>query len=190
MIGPSTGDNESLQAFFRRVWAHDVRPLLADRHRRARATAARVGGTAAGMAGMLADRLLRLRGRPFTRAMTVLGASIGAILPDIWDWKWLAKTSDEDRRVIEEQSKRRAAELPEHDALALFDLPASATRAELQRAWREQCLRWHPDRATTPEARAEHHLRFVTLQAAYGRLERAYDDGRLPCRESDTDSAR
>lgn len=180
MISPPSGDNESMHAFLSRVWSQDVRPLLAGSHRAARERSARVGGTAAGLAGMLADRLLRLRGRPFTRAMTVLGASFGAMLPDLWDWNWLSRASDQHRRFVEAQSQRRAAQLPEREALALFNLPASAAREDLRRAWREQSLRWHPDRAPSPEARAEHHLRFVTLNAAYQRLERAFDEGRLP----------
>lgn len=82
--------------------------------------------------------------------------------------------------MVSDQVKRRAAQLPEADALALFDLAPTASRAELKESWRALSQRWHPDKAPDDEQRAEYHVRFITYQAAYERLCAAYDEGRLP----------
>jgi hypothetical protein len=68
------------------------------------------------------DGLLGLKGKPFGRFMTVMGSSLGALLPDVWDWEWLRESAaPAEREVVQEQVCRAAAELPEADALALFD---------------------------------------------------------------------
>ncbi len=174
-------DNEAFRRFLRRVWRDDVAPLLRDARAAQRTRAARVTGKAAAATGLLVDGVLGLKGKPFTRFLTVMGTSLGAMLPDVWDWEWLrdAATPDE-RQAAAEQVERRAAGLPEADALALFELPATASREDLKHAWREVSLRWHPDKAPDAAARDEYHVRFVAYQAAYERLSRAYDEGRLP----------
>lgn len=173
-----------MQRFLRRVWTQDVAPLLRGPHARQRASAARVGGTIAGAAGLLVDRLLGLRGRPTTRALTVLGATLGAMLPDAWDWKYLNGLNDEGAKAeAAEHARRRAAELPEGEALELFGLSPASTREELQAAWREVVMRWHPDRARSSSARMEHHVTFLVYRTAYERLCAAYDAARLPRRD-------
>lgn len=172
---------EQFSRFVQRVWTSDVAPLLRGRHADQRRTAARWGGTTAAAGGALLDGLLRLRGRPFTRAMTVLGSTMGAMVPDLWDWNWLRTSADDpERRAVDEQMRRRAAELPDDEALALFDLPANASLEELRHAWRAMSLRWHPDKAPDEGRRREYELRFVTYQSAYNRLCAAFEAGRLP----------
>lgn len=181
MASGSPAESEALREFLRRVWREDVTPLLRDRRAPQRARTARIAGKAAAATGLFVDALLGLRGRPFTRFMTVMGASLGAMLPDVWDWKWLRERADaRERAAVAEQVRRRAAELPEAEALALFGLPPSATRAEFRAAWRAILLRWHPDRAPDEAARAEYHVRFLAYNAAHEQLTRAYDEGRLP----------
>lgn len=172
---------ERFSRFVQRVWVADVVPLLRGRLAEQRRTGARWGGTTAAAGGAFLDGFLRLRGRPFTRAMTVLGSTFGALVPDLWDWNWLrTRAGDEERRVLDEQVRRRAAELPEDDALALFDLPPSATLDELRHAWRAMSLRWHPDKAPDDDRRREYELRFVAYLSAYERLSAAFEAGRLP----------
>jgi hypothetical protein len=172
---------EQFSRFVQRVWAADVAPLLRGRLAAHRKTGARWGGTTAAAGGALLDGLFRLRGRPFTRAMTVLGSTFGAMVPDLWDWEWLRnRAGKDDRQAMGEHVRRRAAELPEDDALALFDLPGNATVEELRHAWRAMSLRWHPDKAPDDARRREYELRFVTYQSAYDRLCAAFDAGRLP----------
>ena len=174
-------NDAALAAFLRRVWKQDVEPLLNDRRAAQRRKTARTGGKIAATGGLLLDSLLGLRGRPFTRAMTVMGSSLGAMLPDVWDWRWLRSTATQkQRRVVAEQVKRRAAELPEADALRLFGLTPQAAHEDLKQAWRTVSRRWHPDKAPDESARAEYHVRFVTYQTAYERLCSAYEEGRLP----------
>lgn len=186
MADPARSDaasDEAFQRFLRRVWRTDIRPLLNDRLAGQRRAAARAGSSAAGSAGLLVDRLLGLKGRPFARAMTVLGGSLGAMLPDVWDWRWLRETADESQRAAAHEGIRRcAADLEEDEALALFGLDGRAARDELRSAWRQASKRWHPDLASD-EQRREHHLRFISYQCAYERLERAFDEGRLPRQE-------
>lgn len=173
--------DENFSRFVERVWERDVAPLLRGRLAEQRKKGARWGGTTAAAGGALLDGLLKLRGRPFTRALTVLGSTFGAMVPDLWDWDWLRRRADDqERRVIDEQVRRRAAELPEDDALALFDLPNSATIDELRHAWRAMSLRWHPDKAPDPARRREYEVRFVAYQSAYNRLCTAFEAGRLP----------
>jgi hypothetical protein len=178
---PATeSSDDAMRRFFRRVWKNDVTPLLADKRGQQRAKSARIAGMAAASAGALADGLFRLRGKPFTRAMTVLGTSLGAMLPDIWDWRWFREASDEQKRVVTEQVRRRAAELEDAEALALFGLKPDAPREALRSRWRQISRENHPDRATRDEQRAEYTLRFVAYNEAHQRLCEAYDQGRLP----------
>ncbi|MBI5863053.1 MAG: J domain-containing protein [Planctomycetes bacterium] len=177
----SKRQEERFQAFVRRVWRNDVAPLLRGKRADQRKRAAGIGGSAAAAGGALLDGLFRLKGRPFTRAMTVIGSTIGAMIPDIWDWEWHGKkASEEQRKVVDEKVRTEAARLPEAEALALFDLPENATRAELHHAWLSMSMRWHPDKAPNAERRAEYSLRFVAYQSAYEQLCVAYDEGRLP----------
>ena len=185
MTEPSQPGNAALGKFLRRVWQTDVEPLLRGKRAAQRRKSARVGGKVAATGGLVLDTLFRLRGKPFTRAMSVMGSSLGAMLPDVWDWKWLRSSATrEQRRVVTDQVKRRAAELPEADALALFDLPATASQEQLKQAWRTVSQRWHPDKAPSEAERPEYHVRFIAYQAAYERLSQAYDEGRLPQRAS------
>ncbi|MBK8914094.1 MAG: J domain-containing protein [Phycisphaerales bacterium] len=163
-----------------RVWQHDVAPLLRDRRSAQRRGGARIGGSVGAGAGLLLDRLFGLRGRPFARFGTVVGATLGAVLPDAWDWKWFHGAAQEDQQAVSDALQRRAADLPESDALELLGLSASATRDDLRVAWRQAASRWHPDGAASDADRAERHLRFIALQAAHQRLCTAFDDGRLP----------
>lgn len=184
MPTPSKQSDQALGRFLRRVWRVDVEPLLRGKYAAQRRKSARVGGKVAATGGLLIDSLLRLRGRPFTRFMSVMGSSLGAMLPDVWDWKWLQATADqEDRQVVTDQVQRRAAQLPEVEALALFGLLPTASREQLKHAWRMLLQCWHPDKAPDPQRRAEYQLRFVAYQAAYERLCRAYDEGQLPREE-------
>ncbi|GEM_PF-1018341 len=184
---PATPGDEALTRFLRRVWQQDVEPLLRGERAAQRRRAAGVGGKVAATGGLLIDSLLGLRGRPFTRALTVLGTSFGAMLPDVWDWKWFQAASPQEQATARSQIRRRAAELPEADALALFGLSSSASRAELKSAWHGVCLRWHPDRAPDAAQRREYHTRFIVYQAAYARLVGAYEAGRLPVAGSDSE---
>lgn len=180
-------DNEAFRRFLRRVWQRDVRPLLDDRRRAARAKSARVAGTAAGAAGLLADRLFGLRGKPFARFMTVMGSSIGAMLPDMFDWNWFRQADRQSQAAVADRVERSAADLDVREALELFELPPDllelppdAGREQLKEAWHAAARLWHPDRARTDEERAEFHLRFVAYQAAYERLCRHFDVTRKP----------
>lgn len=174
-------DNEAFRRFLRRVWREDVTPLLRDQRAAQRKKAARTAGKLAAATGLFVDSVLGLKGKPFARFMTVMGSSLGAMLPDVWDWEWLRTTAaPAQREVVAEQVRRRAAELPELSALELFALPRTAGRDELKHAWRAVLHRWHPDKARSSAARAEYHLRFLAYKTAYERLCRAYDEGRLP----------
>jgi DnaJ-class molecular chaperone len=82
--------------------------------------------------------------------------------------------------VVTDQVRRRAADLSDVEALELFNLTPSASREQLQHAWRLVSQRWHPDKAADEAQRAEHHVAFVAYQTAYERLCEAYDSGRLP----------
>ena len=181
MPAPNFQDHAAFRQFLRRVWRDDVAPLLRDQRAAQRRQAARTGGKLAAASGLAIDGLLGLKGKPFTRFLTVVGSSFGAMLPDVWEWKWFqTQTTPPERAAAADVIGRRAAELPEREALALFGLSPSATRAQLREAWREQARRWHPDRAPDGATRAEYHVRFVAHQAAYERLCAAYDAGRLP----------
>ena len=172
--------DKAFRRFLRRTWRNDVAPILRGRRADQRRRSARIGGKIAATAGLAIDSLFHLRGRPFTRALTVMGATAGAILPDAWDIRWFRKA---DRATRDETTRRvqaAAGALPEADALELFGLDATADRDELKRAWRAVSKRWHPDLAPDGEARGEYHLRFVAYQAAYELLRTAYDENRLP----------
>jgi hypothetical protein len=177
-----TGQDEALQRFLHRVWRDDVAPLLRGHRSRQRERLARAGGTVAGTTGRAIDSLLRLRGKPFTRALTVMGSSLGAVIPDAWDWGWLRRANRSVRKVAAQRLQRQAQSLPETEALGLFGLPPTASREQFRDAWRETSKRWHPDRAADDQQRGEYHLRFVAYQALRERIEAAYDAGRLPAR--------
>lgn len=183
--------DEAFRAFVRRVWSDDVGPLLRDRMAGQRAATARAGGKIAGATGLMLDRLFGLRGKPFGRAMTVLGSSFGAMLPDAWSWAWLAAQADEEqRRIMHERLRARAALLPYVEQLEMLDLSPSATREELHAAWRAAAARWHPDRAATREQKAEYQARFIAVQAAMERLSEAYERGELPVADGGATVAR
>jgi hypothetical protein len=178
---PAPGENEAFHRFLRRVWREDVTPLLRDHRAAQRKQTARVGGKLAAASGLFVDGLLGLKGKPFTRFMTVMGSSLGAMLPDVWDWRWLREIADgAEREIAAAEVERQAAVLPEADALALFGLPQTASREQLKQAWRDTLQRWHPDKAPDEAARREFHVRFLAHKAAYERLCLAYDAGRLP----------
>jgi hypothetical protein len=167
----------------RRVWRDDIAPLLQDKRAAQRRKSARVGGKVAAATGLFVDGVFNLKGKPFTRFMTVVGSSFGAMLPDVWDWKWLRDSASEsDRKVVAQRVRKRARELPEADALELFGLDGTATRDDLKAAWRRTSLRWHPDKAPDDRRRVEYHVRFLAFRAAHERLSRAYEEGRLPVR--------
>ncbi len=171
MAATGRSDNEAFRRFLRRVWQGDISPLLIGRYAAERRTAARLGGKLAAATGLLLDGVLRLRGRPFTRSLTVLGSTFGALLPDVWDWEWLRdRAGPRERQVVEEQVQRRAADLSLREALELFELSPQAGPDELKRAWREISQRWHPDKAPDERRRAEYHVRFLVYRAAYDRL--------------------
>ncbi len=170
-----------MRRFFQRVWRDNVTPLLKGKSGRTRRKTARVGGMFAAATGTFIDSVLGLRGRPFTRSMTVMGTRLGAILPDAWEWDWWhAVTDQETRTAVASEVERGARELPEADALALFELTPSATLDDLKAAWRRVSQDWHPDKAPDERLRGEYHLRFVAYRAAYERLRQAFDEGRLP----------
>jgi len=180
-MSSSSADNEAFRRFLRRVWRDDIGPLIRDHRESQRRKSARVAGKAAAAAGLLVDGVLGLKGKPFTRFMTVVGSSFGALLPDVWDWEWLRDSADaEEREFVTARVQHQAARLPEDEALDLFDLPPTASRDDLKQAWRDILQRWHPDKARTETARAEYHLRFLAYKAAYEHLCAAYDDARLP----------
>jgi len=161
---------EALGRFLNRVWRADVAPLLkGSRAAQRRRTARAVGKFATG-AGLLIDSLARLRGRPFTRSMAVLGSTFGAMLPDVWDWRWLRRATDAQRRKVQQTLERRAGEMRRSEALAILGLPRDAGQDEIKAAWRAAAARWHPDKARDEARRAEHQLRFITLRAAYDSL--------------------
>ena len=109
----AANETEAFRRFLRRVWQEDVGPLLRDQRAVQRKKSARVAGTAAAGAGLLLDGLLRLRGKPFTRFMTVVGSSLGALLPDVWDWEWLRDSADAaEQAAVAEGVQRQAARLP------------------------------------------------------------------------------
>lgn len=173
--------DEALGRFLRQVWKSDVEPLLRGKYAAQRRKSARVGGKVAATGGLVVDTLLRLRGKPFTRALSVLGSSFGAMLPDVWDWQWLrTSASKEDRRVLTDQVKRRAQRLSDTEALRLFGLASTASYEQLKHAWRIVSQRWHPDKATDPQQRREYQVRFIACKAAYDHLCRGYEQGRLP----------
>ena len=180
MAARRSDDNQALRRFLRRVWREDVAPLLRGKRAAQRRKAARVSGKVAAATGLFVDGVFGLKGKPFTRFMTVVGSSFGAMLPDVWDWDWLRQSAKSERKVVVEQVRRRARKLPEADALELFGLPESATHDQLKEAWRTVSQRWHPDKAPEEEHRAEYHVRFLAYRAAYERLVQAYDAGRLP----------
>lgn len=181
MSGAARDDNDAFRQFLRRVWRDDVGPLLRDRRHDQRARTARTVGKYAGATGLFLDGLLNLKGRPFGRFMTVMGSSLGALLPDVWDWRWFREDATRPQRAaVSQQVARAARALPEQEALALFGLTPAATAEEFRSASRAVLHRWHPDRAPHEAARAEYHVRFCAYSAARERLLEAYEAGTLP----------
>ncbi len=174
-------NDEPFRRFLRRTWREDVTPLLRGEQAERRAKTARATGKAAAATGLFVDSLLGLKGKPFARFMTVMGSSLGAMLPDVWDWKWLReKASPAQRQVVADQVRRSAERLAESEALGLFGLSPTASREELKSAWRAMSQRWHPDKAGDVRRQAEYHVRFLTYNTAYDLLSAAYDAGHLP----------
>jgi hypothetical protein len=185
-VAKANAADEAFRRFLRRTWRDDVAPLLKGHQASRRKKTARVGGRVAGATGLAVDSLFHLKGRPFSRFMTTMGVSVGAMLPDVWDWKWFRAAGKAVRRLTEKRVKQAVAALPEADALELFGLTASATEDDLKIAWREISKRWHPDKASGDESRSEYHLRFVAYQSAHERLRAAYESQRLPRRASES----
>jgi DnaJ-domain-containing protein 1 len=103
--------------------------------------------------------------------MTVMGASLGALLPDVWDWEWLQSTAAPDERAaVAERVAARAAELEEAEARAVLGVRADASPEEVKHAWRAVLQRWHPDKAPDEASRAAYHVRFLAYKAAYERV--------------------
>jgi DnaJ domain len=165
---------EEFQRFLNRVWKGDVAPLLRGPRAGQRSTAARVLGAAAGLSGGVLDRLLGFRGRPFSRALCVLGSSVGAMLPDAWDWTWLReKAGPRERERVSATLEREVDRVSLDEARSLLGLHRDASLDDLRKAWREACLTWHPDRAADERDRREFQLRFIVLKRAYDRLHAA-----------------
>lgn len=175
-----TNEDAQLRAILDRIWQHDVRPLLSDRHADQRRTTARLSTRAAVAAGGLLDKALRLRGRPFTRSLAVLGGAGGALLPDLWNWSWWRARDAETQAAIQDRIARRAAELSDEEALRLLDLSPTASAEDARAAWHVIAQRWHPDKATDEADRRERHLRFVIYEQAYRQIQAAHAAGRLP----------
>ncbi|MDX2200980.1 MAG: J domain-containing protein [Phycisphaerae bacterium] len=165
--------DQAFQQFLQRVWRDDVRPLLAASHPQTRAASARGVAKAGAAFGLLLDGALRLRGKPFTRALTTFGGQIGAMLPDAFDWRWFGTAPRESREQVAERLVHQASALELAEACALLGVSIDVGDDDLRRAWHEAAARWHPDRATNEQERDEFHLRFVALQAAYERIRAA-----------------
>lgn len=177
---PPHDEPEALRAFFQRVWREDIAPLLDDRRRAQREKSARVAGKLAAGAGMIADGLLRLRGKPFTRFMTIMGSTFGAVLPDVWDWRWFRQADATQRRAVEQHVRGRVDQGDLDQALALLGLDGRTDADALRSAWHAVSQRWHPDKAPDDAWRDEYRLRFVACQAAYERIGAALERGELP----------
>ncbi len=175
-------EDEAFRRFLRRCWQQDVVPLLRDDVKtEQRRRGARLGAKVAAAGGLLIDSVLRLRGRPVTRFLTVLGSSMGAMLPDVWDSRLLRERfSPRQREQVARRVQQRAAGLELAEALALTGLDPRASREQMRARRRVVLARWHPDRAADEVQREDYRLRFVALQAAFERIEQAYADGRLP----------
>lgn len=170
----------AFRRLMQRVWHEDVAPLLRGKYAEQRAGGARIGGKAAAGFGFALDRLFGFKGKPFQRSLGVLGTTLGAMVPDVWDATWLRQRADDaDRQTVTEQVQHGAAELDLKAAAELLELDDINDREALRDAWRVQAKRWHPDVA--PQERGEEHrLRFVACQAAYERISRAFENGELP----------
>lgn len=179
-VQPSQPDD--LDRLLADLWRSDLAALLKDDlAERRKATGGAVGGLT-GRVGRAVDRLFKLPGRPFSRSLGVLGATVGATLPDAWKTIIDAHRAlgSAARKLIEKHVLAATDRLPEERTLRLFGLTPRATREELHQAWRRVAAAWHPDRAPDEAERVRYHYRFVAYQAAYDRLKLAYDKGRLP----------
>lgn len=178
---PSQPDpaDEAFRRLMERVWQRDVAPLLRGKYAQHRATGAKIGGKAAAGMGLALDRLFGLKGRPFQRSLGVLGSTLGAVVPDAWDSSWQQRADAADRRTVEDQVQHEAAMLELREAAALLGLTNLNDREALRAAWHVQAKRWHPDIAPA-EQREAHRIRFVACQAAYERLNAAFERGELP----------
>jgi hypothetical protein len=160
--------NDPMQRFYARVWRENVVPHLKDRHAEQRRRTAAAGTRVASATGRALDSLLKLRGKPFQRSMTVLGARLGALLPDVWDWRWFREeASPETRRAVKEAVAREARYGSVEEACGLLGVRWPPSEEVLQEAWRRVAYECHPDRARSAEERHERELRFVACQAAY-----------------------
>ena len=178
--GRASASDIAFRRLMQRVWHDDVVPLLRGKYAKQRASGARIGGKAAAGFGFALDRLLGFKGKPFQRSLGVLGTTLGAVVPDVWDATWLRQGADDsDRRTIAEQVHQGAAGLELSAAAELLELGDMNDREALREAWRNQAKRWHPDVAP-PARREEHRLRFVACQAAYDRISKAFENGELP----------
>ena len=170
----------AFRRFLERCWKSDIAPLLRDQQEQTRKKTARTGGKLGALTGLAVDSLFHLKGRPFSRAMAVLGGSAGALLPDLWDWSWIRAANPDTQAFTREQLISAANKLADDEALALFGLFPEASADDLKQSWRAIALRWHPDKAPDDAARIEYHLRFVAYQNAHARLVEAYETKRLP----------
>ncbi|MGE3180855.1 MAG: J domain-containing protein [Phycisphaerae bacterium] len=162
--------------FLNRVWRKDIFPLIASSDPLGRRKFAVRGAQVAAAAGMTVDKVLGLRGRPFTRAFTVVGGTLGAVTPDLWDWNWVRAVSRSIKEeVVQEKLDRGVRDLKVDEALAVFGLEKGASREEITRAWRVLAKKWHPDHAPDDSARLEYAMRFKTYSAIYEQLCAARD---------------
>lgn len=168
---PRQDSDEALRRLLQQVWRDHVGPQLTGRFAAQRRAGARWGARVAGASGRFVDSLLNLRGRPFARALGVLGMQAGALIPDAWDWSWWRRSADRPARAAAARAVRQHLRQAERAAaLACLGLPEDATAEQVRTRWRELAHRWHPDRAPSDEQRREHQLRFIAYRAAVDRL--------------------
>lgn len=168
---PRSRSDRAFAAFLQHAWQQDIIPQTRGRQAQTRRVLARSAGRLAASAGLILDSLLHLRGRPFSRMLTILGGSAGAMLPDAWDWQWFARQSAQRREAVVECVKDSGEGMSREQALALLGLTADATADEIRAAWRDAARRWHPDHAGATE-RDMYRLRFIASRAAYEALQR------------------
>ncbi len=117
--------------------------------------------------GRALDALLGYRKRPFARALTILGAQVGAL--------WPSGRGDARRKPAAPHSELSPAD---RGALLVLDLTPSAAWSDIERAWREAARRWHPDVAPADEA-TTYRERFQICRSAFEQLRDAKANGRL-----------
>lgn len=72
------------------------------------------------------------------------------------------------------------------EARELLDLGQHATRKELHNAYRRAAQRWHPDRASSPQAEAEYRDRMQQVNLAYQTIRQFIEDYRFVLAEKTT----